>query len=55
MKIWITDDFNHLLIKVEAKIWAGTIMAVLTDYKKIKTPLTIIQQADKIRRSKLAK
>ena len=43
MKVWITDDPNHLLMKVETKIWAGTIRAVLTDYKLLKTPLSIIQ------------
>ena len=37
MKVWITDDFNHLLMKVETKIWAGTIKAILTDYKLLKT------------------
>jgi len=42
MKIWITDDANHLLIRVEAEIWAGTIKAVLEDYKKLKQPLSII-------------
>ena len=36
-------DFNHLLMKVETKIWAGTIKAILTDYKLLKTPLSIIQ------------
>lgn len=42
MKIWITDDANHLLLRVEAKIWAGTIRAVLSGYKKLKYPLSII-------------
>ena len=42
MKIWISDDTNHLLIKVETKIWAGTIKAVLDDYKELKYPLSII-------------
>ena len=42
MKIWISDDTNHLLVKVEAKIWAGTIKAVLDDYKELKYPLSII-------------
>ena len=42
MKIWITDDANHLLLRVEAKIWAGTIRAVLAGYKKLKYPLSII-------------
>jgi len=41
MKLWITDDANHLLLRVEAEIWAGTIKAVLEDYKKLKYPLSI--------------
>jgi len=42
MKLWITDDANHLLLRVETEIWAGTIKAVLEDYKKLKYPLSII-------------
>ena len=42
MKIWISDDHNHLLLKVETKIWTGTIKAVLDDYKELKYPLSII-------------
>ena len=42
MKIWITDDENHLLVRVETKIWTGTIKAVLDDYKELKYPLSII-------------
>jgi hypothetical protein len=42
IKIWITDDANHLLLKVETEIWAGSIKAVLEDYKELKQPLSII-------------
>jgi len=42
MKIWISDDANHLLLRVETKVWAGTIKAVLDDYKELKYPLLII-------------
>jgi len=42
IKIWITDDANHLLLKVEAEIWVGTIKAVLDDYKELTNPLLII-------------
>ena len=42
MKIWITDDINHLLLRVETEVWAGTIKAVLDDYKELKHPLSII-------------
>ena len=44
MKIWISDDINHLLVKVETKIWSGTIKAVLDDYKGLKYPLSIIRE-----------
>ena len=43
MKAWISDDTNHLLIKVETKIWAGTVKAFLTDYEYLKKPLSIIE------------
>lgn len=41
MKIWISDDKNHLLIKVETQIWAGSIKAILVKHKKVKYPLSI--------------
>lgn len=41
MKVWISNDNNHLLMKVETKIWAGTIRAFLTDYSSLKNPLSI--------------
>ena len=44
MKIWITDDKNHLLLRVETKIWAGLIKAVLHEYKQLKYPLSIIEE-----------
>ena len=44
MKIWITDDKNHLLLRVETIIWTGLIKAVLQDYKHVKHPLSIIEE-----------
>ena len=38
MKIWITDDRNHILFKVEAEIWAGTIKAELNNFSGLKYP-----------------
>ncbi len=43
MKVWISNDKNHLLLKVETKIWAGSIKAVLKDYKGTAYPLSIIE------------
>ena len=41
MKIWISDDQNRKLIKVETKIWAGSIQAILAKHKEVKYPLSI--------------
>ena len=41
MKIWISDDRNRLLVKVETQIWAGTIKAVLVKHQEVKHPLSI--------------
>lgn len=43
MKVWISDDENRLLIKVETQIWAGTIKAMLVKYQELKSPLSIIK------------
>ena len=44
MKIWITDDRNHLLLRVETKIWAGLIKAVLEEYRNVRYPMSIIEE-----------
>ena len=38
MKVWISDDNNRLLIKVETEVWAGTIKAELIDVKNTRYP-----------------
>jgi hypothetical protein len=40
MKIWFTDDQNHLPVQVETEILIGTVKALLLDTKSIKYPLT---------------
>jgi len=44
MKIWISDDKNHLLLRVETKIFTGLIKAVLQEYNYLKYPLLIIEE-----------
>ena len=41
LTIWVSDDKNHLLIKVELEIWVGSINATITSAKNIKFPLSI--------------
>ena len=42
MRVWITNDKNHLLVKVETQIWAGKIDAIITEIDKIKYPLRFV-------------
>lgn len=42
MKVWITNDQNHILLKVETQIWAGKIEAELVNYSSIRYPLKSI-------------
>ena len=39
MKVWISDDNNRILVKVETDIWAGKIIAKITEIKNTKYPL----------------
>ena len=41
MKIWISDDKNRLLIKVETQIWAGVIKGMLVKHQEVKHLLSI--------------
>jgi hypothetical protein len=40
MKIWFTDDPNHLPVQVETKILVGSVKALLLETKSLKYPLT---------------
>ncbi len=40
MKIWFTDDKNHLPVQVETEILLGSIKALLIEAKSLKYPLT---------------
>ena len=43
LKIWISDDKNKLLLKVEAEIWAGSVKAEISEYKNLKHPISFFQ------------
>ncbi len=40
MKVWFTDDKNHLPIQVETEILVGAVKALLLETKSMKYPLT---------------
>ena len=40
MKIWFTDDQNHLPVQVETKIQVGSVKALLLEAKSMKYPLS---------------
>lgn len=40
MKVWFTDDQNHLPVQVETEILIGTVKALLLETKSLKYPLT---------------
>jgi len=40
MKVWFTDDRNHLPVQVETEILVGNVKALLLEAKSLKYPLT---------------
>ena len=40
MKVWFTDDQNHLPVQVETEILIGTVKALLLETKSLKYPFT---------------
>lgn len=39
MNIWISDDANHIPVRIESPIVVGTVMIDMMQYQNIKTPL----------------
>lgn len=44
MKVWFTDDKNHLPVQVESEIQVGSVKALLLDSKSLKYPLSSLKK-----------
>jgi hypothetical protein len=40
MTVWVSDDVNHLPLRVESAIVVGSVKADMMDYKNLRTPLS---------------
>jgi hypothetical protein len=43
MTIWITDDSNHIPVRIESPISVGSVKVDLMHYENLKYPLTVIR------------
>jgi hypothetical protein len=43
MTIWVTDDANHIPVRIESPITVGSIKVDLMHYENLKTPITILR------------
>jgi hypothetical protein len=44
MKVWFTDDQNHLPVQVESEIQVGSVKALLLETKSLKYPLSSLKK-----------
>jgi Protein of unknown function (DUF3108) len=43
MIIWVTDDSNHIPIRIESPIVVGSVKVDLMYYENLKYPLTVLR------------
>jgi len=43
MAVWVTDDNNHVPVRIESKLSVGSIKVDLKDYQNLKYPLALVQ------------
>ena len=43
MTVWVTDDNNHVPVKIESKLSVGSIKVDLANYQNLKHPLVVAQ------------
>ena len=43
MTVWVTDDNNHVPVKIESKLSVGSIKVDLANYQNLRYPLVVAQ------------
>jgi len=44
MTVWVTDDANHIPLRIESPIVVGTIKADMMQYKNLRYPLSSMEK-----------
>jgi hypothetical protein len=45
MTIWVTDDLNHIPVRIESSIIVGSIKADMMSFKNLRYPLSSLVKA----------
>ncbi|HEX2535375.1 MAG TPA: DUF3108 domain-containing protein [Chitinophagaceae bacterium] len=45
MTVWVTDDANHIPVRIESPIVVGTVKVDMMNYKNLRHPLTSLKKA----------
>src|SRR3954454_20193747 len=48
MTVWVTDDNNHIPVRIESKLSVGSIKVNLTQYENLKYPLAVVQHQQSV-------
>jgi hypothetical protein len=46
MTVWVTDDNNHVPVRIQSKLSVGSIKVDLVQYENLKYPLAIVQKQE---------
>jgi len=48
MTVWVTDDNNHIPVRIESELSVGSIKVDLKQYENLKYPLALVQKKQRI-------
>jgi hypothetical protein len=44
MVVWVTDDENHVPVRIESQILVGSIKVDMTGFKNLRYPLSVVKK-----------